>query len=72
MQESALRAERAAIVDHTRAPSTPRLLVVDDVADNRDLIIRRFQRRNYQVDEADGGGARPVYDRNGPLRHDLA
>ncbi len=35
--------------------SAPRLLVVDDVADNRDLLIRRFRRHTFEVDEADGG-----------------
>lgn len=33
----------------------PRLLVVDDVADNRDILCRRFERRGFEVAEADGG-----------------
>src|SRR6202044_683317 len=33
----------------------PRLLVVDDVADNRTVLARRFQRRNFEIVEADGG-----------------
>jgi diguanylate cyclase (GGDEF)-like protein len=32
-----------------------RILVVDDVADNRDLIIRRFKRRGFDVLEAESG-----------------
>lgn len=33
----------------------PRLLIVDDVADNRDLLTRRFQRRGFETAEAAGG-----------------
>src|SRR3984957_18511218 len=33
----------------------PRILVVDDVADNRTVLARRFQRRNFEIVEADGG-----------------
>ncbi len=36
-----------------RAP--PRVLIVDDVADNRSILARRFQRRNFDIAEADGG-----------------
>jgi len=32
-----------------------RVLIVDDVADNRDLLSRRFTRRGYEVVEAEGG-----------------
>ena len=35
--------------------SNPRLLVVDDVADNRAVLARRFQRRNFEIVEAEGG-----------------
>ena len=35
----------------------PRLLVVDDVAENRDILCRRFQRRGYATVEADCGPA---------------
>jgi len=35
--------------------SNPRLLIVDDVADNRTVLARRFQRRNFEIVEADGG-----------------
>jgi diguanylate cyclase (GGDEF)-like protein len=35
----------------------PRLLVVDDVADNRNILARRFQKRNFEVVEADCGTA---------------
>lgn len=33
----------------------PRLLVVDDVSDNRAVLVRRFERRGFEVVEADGG-----------------
>jgi diguanylate cyclase (GGDEF)-like protein len=32
-----------------------RILVVDDVADNRIMLARRFEKRNFEVVEADGG-----------------
>ena len=36
-------------------PGPARLLVVDDVADNRDLLRRRLTQLGYEVAEADGG-----------------
>ncbi|WP_233384026.1 putative bifunctional diguanylate cyclase/phosphodiesterase [Methylobacterium sp. C25] len=33
----------------------PRLLIVDDIADNRTILLRRFARRGFEVAEADGG-----------------
>jgi len=33
----------------------PRLLIVDDIADNRSILARRFQRRDFDIAEADGG-----------------
>lgn len=36
-------------------PPRPRLLIVDDIADNRSILARRFQRRDFDVAEADGG-----------------
>lgn len=33
----------------------PRILVVDDVEDNRDILTRRLVRRGYEVEEATGG-----------------
>ncbi|MGP0058287.1 MAG: putative bifunctional diguanylate cyclase/phosphodiesterase [Beijerinckiaceae bacterium] len=38
-----------------QACSKPRLLVVDDVADNRIILTRRFQRCNFDIVEADCG-----------------
>ena len=35
--------------------ANPRILIVDDVADNRNVLARRFQRRNYESVEATGG-----------------
>jgi len=36
-------------------PAKPRLLVVDDIADNRNILARRFQKRNFEIVEADCG-----------------
>jgi diguanylate cyclase (GGDEF)-like protein len=33
----------------------PRLLIVDDISDNRDILMRRFERRGFDVVEADSG-----------------
>ena len=33
----------------------PRLLIVDDISDNRTILTRRFQRRGFDVVEADSG-----------------
>ena len=33
----------------------PRLLIVDDIAVNRELLVRRFEMRGCEVTEADGG-----------------
>jgi DNA-binding response OmpR family regulator len=38
-----------------KARSNPRILVVDDVDDNRIILARRFQRRNFDIVEADCG-----------------
>lgn len=35
--------------------TAPRILVVDDVEDNRDILTRRLVRRGYDVEEAAGG-----------------
>src|SRR3981081_1603363 len=32
-----------------------RILVVDDLADNRAILLRRFQRQGFEVVEADSG-----------------
>ena len=38
-----------------REGANPRLLVVDDIADNRAVLARRFRRRNFDIVEAEGG-----------------
>jgi diguanylate cyclase (GGDEF)-like protein len=38
-----------------RASVRPRLLVVDDIGDNRIILTRRFERRGFEVVEADSG-----------------
>ena len=37
------------------AKPCPRLLIVDDISDNRTILTRRFQRRGFDVVEADSG-----------------
>jgi diguanylate cyclase (GGDEF)-like protein len=39
----------------TRAEAKPRLLIVDDIADNRAVLGRRFERKGFEIVEADGG-----------------
>jgi diguanylate cyclase (GGDEF)-like protein len=55
VQESLLFGNRSAADGEASARSAPSLLVVDDVAENRELLIRRFGRRGFQVDEAESG-----------------
>ena len=37
------------------AERKPRILIVDDIADNRIILTRRFERRNFEIVEADCG-----------------
>src|SRR6201996_2532175 len=39
----------------SKAVAAPRILIVDDVADNRAILLRRFQRHGFEVVEADSG-----------------
>lgn len=41
--------------DAAMPQAKPRILVVDDVADNREILTRRLVRRNFEVVEAVGG-----------------
>jgi diguanylate cyclase (GGDEF)-like protein len=47
-------AEASEIAEIKGNPS-PRLLIVDDISDNRTILTRRFQRRGFEVVEADSG-----------------
>ena len=38
-----------------RPAPTPRILIVDDISDNRTILVRRFERRGFEVVEADSG-----------------
>jgi diguanylate cyclase (GGDEF)-like protein len=40
-----------------RASVSPRLLIVDDISDNRTILTRRFERRGFEVVEVDSGFA---------------
>ena len=53
-----------AAVSHTDEPherisgqqdTRPRLLIVDDISDNRSILMRRFERRGFDVVEAESG-----------------
>jgi diguanylate cyclase (GGDEF)-like protein len=44
-------------VAERNANPNPRLLIVDDISDNRAILTRRFQRRGFEVVEADSGFA---------------
>jgi diguanylate cyclase (GGDEF)-like protein len=50
---------RLAVPPGSAAPeeetAKPRLLIVDDIADNRAILARRFERKGYAITEADGG-----------------
>ena len=56
---SQVRAETRVVVDgqggDEAVETAGRILIVDDVADNRNLLARRFQRRGFEVLEAEGG-----------------
>jgi signal transduction histidine kinase len=39
----------------TAAEAAPRLLIVDDVFDNREVLARRFRNRGFHISEAAGG-----------------
>jgi diguanylate cyclase (GGDEF)-like protein len=41
----------------SNANARPRLLIVDDISDNRAVLTRRFERRGFEVVEADSGFA---------------
>src|SRR5579884_2925265 len=55
MSSSAVAALFQNDADEDAPQPRPRLLIVDDVADNRNVLARRFQRRNFDIAEADGG-----------------
>ena len=51
-----LRPEQPApAVAESNAAAAPRLLIVDDISDNRAILRRRFQRQGFEVFEADSG-----------------
>jgi adenylate cyclase len=52
-----LRVIRAAGPDPARLAERGRILIVDDNAANRDLLVRRLARAGHDVTEADGGAA---------------
>jgi diguanylate cyclase (GGDEF)-like protein len=46
---------RAAELVDSNIDACPRLLIVDDIGDNRTILKRRFERRGFEVSEADSG-----------------
>src|SRR5580692_3524739 len=63
MSPSNLQSERVTILrpeasgaDAAESPAAvPRILIVDDISDNRTILQRRFQRQGFEVVEADSG-----------------
>jgi diguanylate cyclase (GGDEF)-like protein len=64
MSISNINSSLRAAVPHTDEPSEltsggqhsrPRLLIVDDISDNRNILMRRFERRGFDVVEAASG-----------------
>ncbi len=51
---SALTDERGPAAKEAEA-ARPRLLIVDDIGDNRNILMRRFERRGFDVVEAESG-----------------
>ncbi|MDP1868776.1 MAG: EAL domain-containing protein [Bradyrhizobium sp.] len=47
--------EVAPAIADSEPAAAPRLLIVDDIADNRAILLRRFQRHGFEVVEADSG-----------------
>jgi diguanylate cyclase (GGDEF)-like protein len=42
-------------LDQAQSPAKMRLLIVDDIAENREILRRRFERHGYLMTEAGGG-----------------
>lgn len=47
--------EVAPAIADSEPAAAPRLLIVDDISDNRAILLRRFQRHGFEVVEADSG-----------------
>ncbi|MCP4071112.1 MAG: EAL domain-containing protein [Hyphomicrobiales bacterium] len=52
---AALKTDVAWVEPQAETETAPHVLVVDDVADNRDILSRRLVRRGFEVTEAVGG-----------------
>src|SRR5215467_8508814 len=50
-----LRADERPDSNDGRQSVRPRLLIVDDISDNRSILMRRFERRGFDVTEAESG-----------------
>jgi diguanylate cyclase (GGDEF)-like protein len=47
--------DQVAEAPHSQLQARPRLLIVDDISDNRTILKRRFERRGFDVTEAETG-----------------
>jgi diguanylate cyclase (GGDEF)-like protein len=56
-RDTMMRPDHQPDVTDGNAGTRHRLLIVDDVSDNRTLLTRRFERRGFEVVEADSGFA---------------
>jgi diguanylate cyclase (GGDEF)-like protein len=50
-----LRADAPVTAVSSQQDIRPRLLIVDDISDNRNILMRRFERRGFDVVEAESG-----------------
>jgi diguanylate cyclase (GGDEF)-like protein len=52
---ASLRADAPVTAVSSQQDIRPRLLIVDDISDNRNILMRRFERRGFDVVEAESG-----------------
>jgi diguanylate cyclase (GGDEF)-like protein len=62
---SALPQTHELVDSNNRQDARPRLLIVDDISDNRSILKRRFERRGFDVSEAESGLAAVELIENG-------
>ncbi len=55
VQATLLHAGEQSDAISSRQDIRPRLLIVDDIRDNRNILMRRFERRGFDVVEAESG-----------------
>jgi diguanylate cyclase (GGDEF)-like protein len=55
VQATSRHADEPSDAISSRQDIRPRLLIVDDISDNRNILMRRFERRGFDVVEAESG-----------------